>query len=608
MKKWLILGKYKKDNRKQLTEKEVMQILLKNRGLTKKKEINEFLDPSLDQLTAENLGIRIKELNKAVERIKQAIDNKESVVVYTDYDADGLCGGAIVWESLYYLLAKVMPYVPHRQKEGYGLSKHGIDFVKKTYQTRLIITVDHGISAADQIDYAKKIGIETIIIDHHILPSKQPNAAAVIHTTKLAAGGIAWFFSNYLLSKFSVHSSLKFTPVEPFSHPRGGPTSSAVAFTSSGEGRMDSPGVYLSIRNLDLAAMATIADLVPLTGANRAIVKHGLDQLNKTKRIGLNALISEAGLKKGKIGVYEVGYMLIPRINAVGRLTNALDALRLICTRDDSRAIKLARILSLINRERQILMEETTAHAISNVQYQILNNRKNQKSEKLIFISHKSYKEGIIGLVAGKLVEQFGRPAIVVSQGREYSKASARSINGFNIVQAIRQVSYLLEDVGGHPMAAGFTLATNKIEKIKRRLTQIANTSITEKNLEKVIKIDLEINLSEVSLELYSKIQELAPFGVANPQPVFASRKVRVVRVSSIGKKQKHIKLLLRQDTDHITDNGNKLIDAIGFGMGDYYDRLSSGTLIDVAFVIDRDEWNNDCRLQLKLKDVKFTA
>lgn len=568
MKKWVILNKQRTGNKQQRT-KEIIKILLKNRGLTKKKEIEDFLCPSLDQLTIDNLGISKSELNKAVKRIKEAIKDKETIIVYTDYDADGICGGAIIWETLYNFGAKAMPYVPHREKEGYGLSKQGIDFIKKEYQTKLIITVDHGISAIDKITYAKKLGIETIVLDHHVLPKKLPKASALVHTTKLAAGGIAWFFANYLLTKANLASNSSTINHQP------------------------------SIINLDLAALATIADLVLLIGPNRIIVKYGLEQLNKTKRVGVKALIVEAGLRKGEIGVYEVGHILAPRINAMGRLTSALDALRLICTKDEERAEKLAGILSRTNRERQILMKETTGHAISNVET-------SEKLDKLIFISHQSYKEGIIGLVAGKLAEQFGRPAIVVSEGKEYSKASARSISGFDIVSAIRQVSHLLEDVGGHPMAAGFTVATKNIKEVKRRLLEIAKKSIESEKLEKVIKIDLEIDFPDITPQLYTEIQKLAPFGVGNPAPVFVSRNVEVIGASQVGREKQHLKLVVRQNKK--VEIGNNMFAAIGFGMGEFYGRLSLGILIDVVYTIDEDKWNGNSRLQLKLKDVNLTC
>ncbi len=549
MKKWEILDRQRTDNKKQTTEKDIIRILLKNRGIVKKEEIGEFLNPSLGNLTLEKVGLKKKEIDKAVQRIKQAIKRKESIVVYTDYDADGVCSGAIVWETLYSMGAKVMPYVPHRMEEGYGLSQKGIDFVKGEYNTKLIITVDHGISAFEKIEYAKSLGIDTIILDHHLKPAKLPKAKAIIHTTELAAGGIAWFFTRELTKSDTLDK-------------------------------------------LDLAALATIADLIPVTGANRAIVKFGLEQLNKTERVGLVALIKEAGFKKGPIGVYEVGHILAPRINAMGRLMHALDALRLLCTRDKERASVLAKQLSSTNRERQVLTESTTVQAIEMVRH--------EKLSKLLFISHKEFKEGIIGLVAGKLVEEFYRPAIVISQGEIFSKASARSVNGFNIVETIRQAGELLEDVGGHPMAAGFTIATKNIKLLKDKLQEIAMSELDEDKLTRLVKIDTVLDLHHITPDFYKKLQQLAPFGVGNPAPVFVSYRVEVIGASLVGRDRRHLKMRVRDPED------NAVFDAIGFNMGEIYGKINPHQFVDIVYTIDEDHWNGNSSLQLKLKDVKF--
>lgn len=558
MKKWVILNKQRTDNREQITEEDIIRILLKNRGIVKKKEIEEFLNPSLDNLTAESVGLERKELDKAVARIKRAINDKESMVVYTDYDVDGVCSGAIVWETLYSMGAKIMPYVPHRVEEGYGLSKKGIDFIKKEYNTKLIITVDHGISAVEKVKYADSLGIDTIILDHHQKPEKLPKSIATIHTTTLSAGGIAWFFARHLL-------------------------------------KLD------KLDKLDLAALATIADLIPLIGANRAIVKFGLEQLNKTERVGLAALIKDAGLKMGNLGVYEVGHILAPRINAMGRLTHALDALRLICTRDIERASLLAKQLGSTNRERQVLTETATIQAMEMVRHELsLSDSHKKQSTKLLFISHKEFKEGIIGLVAGKLVEEFYRPAIVVSQGEIFSKASARSVNGFNIVETIREAGELLEDVGGHPMAAGFTVATKNLTLLKSKLQKIASRELDKEKLTRLIKVDMILNLKDVTTDFYNKLQQFTPFGVGNREPVFASYKAEIIGASLVGRDRQHLKMKVRdRDSSYI-------FEAIGFSMGDIFRKIVPHQLIDIAYSIDENRWNGNLRLQLKLKDAKF--
>ncbi len=540
MHQWQILHK-----EKTALEEEILKIILANRKITGQKEIAAFLHPNLEELTVANAGLKKEELEKAAERIKKALKNRESIVVYTDYDVDGVCGGAIVWETLYELKANVMPYIPHRSGEGYGLSKKGIDRIKNEFNPQLIITVDHGISADEEINYAKTLGMETIVLDHHLKPAKIPKVAALIHTTSLCSGGIAWFFRQFLLKKND---------------------------------------------DLDLAAMATVADLMPLTGLNRVIVKFGLEQLNKTKRLGLNALIKESGLEKGKIGVFEIGHVLAPRINAMGRLEHALDALRLICTKDESRALELSRKLSLTNRTRQEMMQQSSEHAIRLVSRETVG--------KLLFVVHETYNEGVIGLIAGKLVETYWRPAIVVSKGREYSKASARSIAGLNIVELIKEASDLLVNVGGHPMAAGFTVETKNLEKLRQRLTDITEAKLTEEKLVRVKKIDLELDFPQINKPLFKLIQQISPFGIGNPEPVFASCQADVINASQIGKDKKHLRLYLRQ--------GNVLLSAIGFGMGENLSKLSPDKPVDIAYTIDLNNWNGKEKLQLKLKDIKI--
>lgn len=561
MKKWVILQNQITNNRQQITDDEIIKILLMNRGITNKKDIDDFLNPKLDNITTGSVGLDEKELKKAAIRIKKAIDGKESVVVFTDYDADGITSGAIVWETLYSLGAKVMPYVPHRVKEGYGLSKTGIDAIKDKYKVNLLITVDHGVTAFEQIKYAKNLGIETIILDHHLLPKILPQFTALIHTVQMCSGGIAWIFCNFLYNYFSKDKKNKSDNLQ-----------------------------LTNIRNLDLAAIATIADLVPLTSANRIIAKYGLEEINNTKRIGLNAMIKDAGLEKGGIDVYSVGHILAPRINAMGRMMHALDALRLICTNDKERASGLARQLSEVNRDRQEKTMEATYLALEMV--------KAEKQTKLIFISHPKFQEGIIGLVAGKLVEESNLPAIVVSVGEKMSKASARSISGFNIVEMIRRGEDLLEDIGGHPMAAGFTVATRHIKSLKNKLTQIANEELKNKDLAREQKIDMVIPFARINWELYEAVQKLMPFGMGNPEPVFASKNVEVVGCKGVGKDKKHLKLRLKDEY--------KYLDAIAFNFGDFFDRINPTDKIDIAYKIKPDDWNGNNRLQLDIRDVIF--
>jgi single-stranded-DNA-specific exonuclease len=421
-----------------------------------------------------------------------------------------------------------LPFIPQRENEGYGLSKAGIDHV----DAQLIITVDSGIVAHEAIDYAHSKGIKVIVIDHHEKPKKLPKADAIIHTTHLCSAGIAYFFAN---------------------------------------------------QGLELAAIATVCDMVPLTGANRAIVKYGLKSLNETKRPGLKALFEVAGIKT--VGTYELGFMIGPRLNAAGRIDSALTALRLLCTHDPQKAFEYAQELNSINRERQTMMENSVAHALENSKSQIPNS-------KIIVIDHESYHQGIIGLIAGKLTEKHYLPSIVISRGEEVSKASARSIAGFNIIEAIRSTEEILINAGGHPTAAGFTIRTAEISKFKTQISKYASKKLTDDLLEKTLKVDAKIPLELLNLKLYTDLQQLEPHGLGNPQPVFCSD-VEVLNVRTMGPIGQHIKLTL---------SGG--FEAVGFNMSHFASKLKAGQKISLAYSLDLNTFNSKTTLQLKIKDI----
>ena len=534
--------------------KDLINILLVNRGAKTKKEIEEFLNPKLKNVSTNSVGINKKQLSKAVSRIQNAIKNKENIVVFGDYDVDGICGTAILWETLNSLGAKVMPYIPHRIDEGYGLSLAGISNLKSQISNvRLIITVDNGIVANKAVDFANDQDIDVIITDHHVPSKVLPKAFATVHTTKLCGTGVAYILSQeiqkILNTKCLIHNT-----------------------------------------HLELVALATVADLVPLKGANRTLLKFGLEQLQKTTRRGLLELFKEAGLQKDAIGVYEIGHMIAPRLNAMGRLEYAMDSLRLICTNNKKRAEDLAYLLGSTNKERQDLTLQNVLHAIERVKKQ------KSKVKNLLFIVHESYEQGVIGLVAGKLVEEFYKPAIVVSKGERYSKASARSVSGFNIIEFIRSASELLVDAGGHPMAAGFTVETTKLLKLQKVLEEKAELILTEDLLIRSLKIDCELPLEFIDINLYESLQKLAPFGMGNPEPVFISRNVVIEDIRLVGMEGKHLKINVKCQMSNVK------FSAIGFGMGKMFSKIKIGDRIDIAYTIDINEWNGEQRLQLKIK------
>lgn len=517
-------------------------LLAQNRGLTSPHKLKEFLNPTLEQI----FKVKLSNLEKGKERVIRAIKNKEKIIVYSDYDADGLCATAIMWETLNDLGAAVLPYVPHRITEGYGLSNEAISKLAKE-GTGLIVTVDHGVTALTQIEHAKKLGVDIVVTDHHVLPKMPPKPYALVHTTALCGAGVSWRFCYEVV-------------------------------------KSQNPSyVNLLEEKLELAALATIADLVPLIDANRAIVKLGLEKLTVTKRPGIKALIKASGISTS-IGTYEIGHIIAPRINAMGRIEHGIDSLRLLCAKSQDKADQLAHLLTKTNTRRQDLTQKAIEHARTQVSEQ----------EVIGVIAHESWHEGVIGLVASRLVETFYRPMIVISKGGVFSKGSARSIPGFNIVEAIRSSSEFLVDGGGHPMAAGFTIETRHIEIFRENINKYAQKYLDEKLLTPQLEIECELNRADINNQTLKVIQELAPFGAGNPQPLFLTRSMIVEDVRSVGTDAQHLKLQV---------DG---CDAIGFNLGNLRANLRPGYKVDLVYSLAEDKYNGNQKVELKIKDLKI--
>lgn len=546
---WKIKGKVEKKNPSQ---DRIVDVLLKNRGLKTKKQKEEFLSPKDPKdIDLKEISLKKRELKKAAKRIKKAKEEKEKVVIYGDYDADGICATAILWETLYLLGVDVSPYIPERFTEGYGLNEKSLKTLKEENpELSLVITVDNGITAHKAAKAAKKLGIDLVITDHHRKEKKTPEALSIIHTTDVGGAGIAWFFSRELKKEF---------------------------------GKKD------LVKGLDIAAIGTISDLIPLLGPNRSLVKYGLEELNRTKRPGLNALFKEAAVKKGLIGTYVVGFIVAPRLNAMGRLEHAIDSLRLLCTTSEKRAQSLARKLGRTNRKRQEVVSEVVLHA-KEAAYK-------KEWPGAIVISHESYHEGVIGLAASKLAEEFYRPAIVVSKGEKESKASARSIPGFNIIEAIREFDDMLLSGGGHPMAAGFSIETELLSEFSEKMSEFSKGLLTEDVLKRVLKIDLVIEFDSIDHSFYSALQKFEPTGVGNPTPTFATNDAGVVSVRAVGKENDHLKLRLVKDEVYFN--------AIAFGMGHLAGKLKPGAKVDVCYSVDENLWGGRRSIELKVKDIK---
>jgi single-stranded-DNA-specific exonuclease len=333
--------------------------------------------------------------------------------------------------------------------------------------------------------------------------------------------------------------------------------------------------------------------MVPLIGPNRSIVKHGIKAVRKTKRPGLLSLCQFAGIEKEKISTYEIGFIIGPRINASGRMDDAMEALRLVCTKDETRAVSLAQKIDQQNRERQGLMRQTMVHARELWQ-------KEDGRSALIFIYHQSYEHGVVGLVASRLKDEFYRPAVVLAPRKDYWVASARSIDEFSIIEAIREFEDILGDHGGHRLAAGFSVSEDKLEEIKKGLIKRAEKGLGKEKLVPKLEIGVEIDLGDLNLSLYQEMEKFAPFGIGNPRPIFTTRGVEMTDARLVGKEKQHLKLSFQSSVL------SSPLQAIGFSMGDFYSQLKREKPIDIAYELILNEWNSQKKLELKLKDLKL--
>jgi single-stranded-DNA-specific exonuclease len=558
--KWEVLNEPKNRNLG-LNANGVVKVLLKNRGLTTKRKIADFLRPSNPQkLTLKSLGISAKEVTRTIKRLKIAKKNREKVIIYGDYDADGISATAILWESLYSLGIDVSPYIPERFSEGYGLNTKSIEKLKtENSKLKVIITVDNGIVANKAVDFANKAGVDVIIVDHHQKGKKLPKAYSILQTDKICGSAIAWILSREVIKVIKVSSSKD----------------------------------KVNIReSLELAAIGTVADQMPLIGSNRSFVKYGIRQLHLTERVGLLALLQTAGIKRDDIGMYEINYVIAPRLNAMGRLVHAIDSLRLLCTKDPTRARNLAKLLNETNQERQRIVDKVFLHARESIG--------KRGFESVIVLAHKSYHEGVIGLAAGKLVDEYYRPSVVFAKGDVFSKASARSIPGFNLIEVIRKLEDLIEEGGGHPMAAGFTIKTEKIREFKNRFEETSRNYLSDEILSKRLKIDCRVDFVQLSFNLLKKILEFEPTGTGNPMPLFLTEQVKVVDARVVGQTDKHLKLML--------EKGGKAFSAIAFNFGTYSDSLLPGKIIDAVYSMNKNVWNGHESIELNIKDLRVNG
>lgn len=541
--------------RRKVTEntkpEDIVKMLLKDRDI---KDIDSFLNPKKPKdihladffKDSKNFAKDWKETTKLLKKIHKAGD---MVVIYMDYDADGITGGATLWQTMNELGFKVMPHIPDRKSEGYGFSLVGIDLVKEKYNPKLIISVDHGIVAHDQITYAKQQGIDVVITDHHQKKETDPeDAFAIFHTASVSGSGVAYFFAKALMDEFADDAAKKML-----------------------QKKFDSDF-------LALAAIGNIADLVPLTGATRSLAKYGLDAFKNVEAVGLIAMMNEAKINPEKIASYHIGFVLGPRINAFGRISHGMDALRLLCTNSKSRAKQLAAEADITNKERQDLVEQAVEEAIQGV----------DKRKKVLIYFSESMEEGITGLVAGKLTQIFNRPAIAMTKNDGTMKASARSIPAIDIIEFLRskELENYFIDLGGHPGAAGFSIDTENLEPFAKALWEKAEGEITEDMLQKVITLDAELPVSLINLDLAKALHKMEPFGMGNETPLFGFKGL-LKDIQFMGKNNTHARLLFQD----INLSQKEFVEVVYFNFDEEI-KDYVGKELSVICKININEWN----------------
>lgn len=489
---------------------------------------------------------------------------KKPIIVYSDYDADGVTGGAIMWETLHKLGFHVMPYIPDRM-EGYGFSKYGLDKVIAEHNPALIISVDHGIVAHEEIAYAKEKGVPIIVTDHHHKQNGDPQAAySVFHTTAVSGAGVAYFFAKHLHECFS-----------------------------KDQGTLDASrreNLHYMFRSdyVALAAIGTIADLIPLEGPARALARYGLSALTTTSRLGLRGLIRDAGIPLDKpITTYHVGFLIAPRINAFGRLQQAMDALRLLCTTSSEKALQLTKQAASINAQRQKLVTTAVQEAEKMV----------TPEENIIVLYSETWEEGIIGLIASKLMQGHYKPTIIMSRSDGHAKASVRSIEGVHITNFLTDLKEHLIDMGGHAAAAGFTISVENVEAFTQAARAKAQKEISPEMLIPSLHIDVEMPSSMATLPLAQALAQLEPFGIGFKEPLFKSH-MTIADVKIMGKTGSHAKIEVS------TGSPGRLLELVCFGASDRIKNMQYGDSFDAAYTLGVNDWNGRQTVQGMLKEI----
>lgn len=560
--RWKIKEKPHPDVVKQLTNalqiEPALAALLVQRGITDFDEAKQFFRPSLDDL---HDPFTMQDMDKAVSRIKTAIDNRERILVYGDYDVDGTTAVALLSSYLKTLTSNIATYIPDRYDEGYGISYQGIDFAADNEFT-LIVALDCGIKAIDKVAYASKKGIDFIICDHHKPGAEIPKAVAVLNPKRTDC--------SYPYKELC-GCGVGFKLIQAIATQKGQTTEQLIPY-------------------LDLVATAIAADIVPITGENRILAYYGIQVINTTPRMGIKAIIHQ--LQKKTLTITDVVFIIAPRINAAGRMKHGNYAVELLTQNDFSSAVNAAQAIETFNTERKELDAKITDEAL----LQIEELEEQDRFTTVVF--KEDWHKGVIGIVASRLTETYYRPTLVFTKSGDKLAASARSVKGFDVYNALEQCSEHIEQFGGHKYAAGLTLLPENYEAFKAAFETVVTNTIDKELLIPEVSIDAEIELSQVTPKFYRIIQQMAPFGPQNMKPVFTTTAVRDNGYGKlVGADRSHLKLNLIYGSDQ------KTYSAIGFGLGNKLPLIQND--FDIVYTIDENTWNGYTTLQLLLKDLR---
>lgn len=568
---WNILPKITQNYRKELGQYDrITAQLLFNRGITTREAAEIFLNADEDLLDSKLL----EGVTGTCELILETISQGRKIIIYGDYDVDGVSSTSILFDFLFRQLhANVLPYIPSRFEEGYGLNANALQ--KLTDEgAELIVTVDCGIRDGLLLQEFSGKQTKYLITDHHEPPADKESMEALLSSAEyvihpelspklefkqICATTVIWYvireLSNLALERGLISKD------------------------------------FNTDRYLDLVALATVCDVMPLLDQNRTILKKGVEVMKKTQNVGLKELLILSGIVSEDISPYHLGYVLGPRLNAAGRLETAMDAVRLLTSGNVDTSRKLAKKLSDLNSQRQLI----TSSLIEEAEEQL---GSWGVEKNLLFVKGDDWPEGIVGLVAGKLCEKYHKPVLVASIRDGKAVGSARSIKGFHITEAISQMSELLERFGGHAQAAGFTLLESNIDVFSSGLLAIAEKEINKKDIEKIINIDLELKNEELNFDTVEKIEKFAPFGFGNKQPLVLLKGSIVRNLKLVGSTSSHLKVTIESDGQYI--------DAIGFNLADYYSKIKQGDKVDIVGYPEKNVFLGNTKLQMKITDIKI--